>query len=273
MPELPEVETVVRFLNPRIARKTIASFHCLNGHNKVIEGSTPILFSRQVAGQTVALVHRRGKYIILDLTKGHILIHLRMTGQLMMKPNCHDNAKHFRARFDFKDGTSLFFKDTRKFGRITYRDSLVSLNKKLGVEPLSSDFTPAWLNAGFKNCKRMLKPLLLDQKFIAGLGNIYVDEVLWAARIHPQSLCQRLGKQKVTLLHGAIVRILSRAIESNGTTIISFTYGEKSKGEYQDKLQVFARDKYPCFRCNTKIRKIFVAQRGTHFCPHCQRKR
>ncbi len=273
MPELPEVETVVRFLQPRLALKTIDSFHPLNGHDKVVEGSAPALFNRQVSGQTITRVRRRGKYIILDLNKGHILIHLRMTGRLLIKPGPRDNPNHFTAEFRFKDGSSSFLKDTRKFGRIGYQKSLNSLNKKLGVEPLSDAFTSDWLYAGLKNCKRMLKPLLLDQKFIAGLGNIYVDEALWVARIHPRSLSQRVGKLKVIQLHGAIRRILSRAIEYKGTTIISFAYGEETKGEYKNQLQVFGRQNSPCPRCNRDIRKIFVAQRGTHFCPRCQRKR
>jgi len=273
MPELPEVQTVVNFLKPTLENKIIESILPEKNFSKVLVGKSPQFFKKQLNGQKITRIWRRGKYIVMDLTKGHVLVHLRMTGQLFLKNSDSENTKHIRAIFQFRDGSVLCFKDTRKFGRITFMASLAALNDRLGLEPLSEEFTSDWLSAGLKGKNRMMKALLLDQGFIAGLGNIYVDEFLWSARIHPRALSSNVSRPKSRFLHQAIITGLERAIKQKGTTIINFTFGSGSSGSYQDNLQVFGKQNLPCPRCKTLIQKIFVSQRGTHFCPRCQIKK
>jgi len=265
MPELPEVETVVRYLRPRLISKTIRHFQTLNGWSKVIQGSSPETFTRNVVGQKIIRVRRRGKFIVWNLTEGNVFIHLRMTGRLITNLTERDNPKHLTAAFQFSDGSNLYFKDYRKFGRILFSRNPAELEAKLGPEPLSSFFTAAWLYEAMQAHRRQTKPLLLDQAFLAGLGNIYVDEALWRARIHPLTVSHRISRQKTTALATAIQTILRRAIELNGTTIQSFSFGQGETGRFVSELRVFGRTGEPCPRCDTPIRKIRVAQRGTHF--------
>ncbi len=159
----------------------------------------------------------------------------------------------------------------RKFGRLYYYETLDFINQKLGVEPLSKHFTDEWLYQNLQNNKRQLKPLLLDQSFIAGLGNIYVDEALWFAKLHPQQIGSSISRKKSDILHSAIQRLLQTAIDNQGTTIINFYFGEGKKGNFREQLQVFGRQGKNCPRCKSVIEKIRVAQRGTHICPLCQK--
>jgi formamidopyrimidine-DNA glycosylase len=273
VPELPEVETVVRYLRPWLVGKTIQHFQVLNGWSKVIQGDSPETFTRNVVGQKITRVHRRGKFIVWNLTEGNVFIHLRMTGRLITNLVERDNPKHLTAEFQFSDGSNLYFKDYRKFGRISFSENPADLETKLGPEPLSPSFTAIWFYNALQAHRRQIKPLLLDQTFLAGLGNIYVDESLWRARIHPLTVSYRVSKPKAAALATAIQTILKRAIELNGTTIQSFSFGQGETGRFVSELQVFGRAGKPCPRCNTPIRKIRVAQRGTHFCPRCQRPR
>ncbi|MFH1853309.1 MAG: DNA-formamidopyrimidine glycosylase [Candidatus Neomarinimicrobiota bacterium] len=272
MPELPEVETVVRSIRPLIAGKTIAAVFTAANYPQVIATHSPQKFNRLVAGQSVVAVGRRGKYIVISLDTGFILIHLRMTGRLLSRLGENDKPQHVTITINFQDGSKLFFKDYRKFGRIYFTANADFLEEKLGVEPLSDKFTDKWLSTGLKQSSRKIKPLLLDQSFIAGLGNIYVDEALWTARIHPETSSKRISPSKVRQLHAAIQNILQRSIEQNGTTIINFAFGENSTGEFVNELMVFGRESQSCLRCGTTIIKIRVGQRGTHFCPKCQQK-
>ncbi len=271
MPELPEVETVVRYLRPWLRGKTVRRFQTLNGWWKVVQGSSPETFAKHIVGQQIIKIRRRGKFVVWNLINGNVLIHLRMTGRLITKLTEQDDPKHLTAEFQFSDGTSLYFKDYRKFGRISFLENLADLDARLGLEPLSSAFTATWLYRSLQAHRRQIKPLLLDQTFIAGLGNIYVDESLWKAKIHPLAISQHVGKRKATVLATAIQTILKRAIELNGTTIQSFKFGLGETGRFVSELQVFGRVGQPCPRCKTQICKIRVAQRGTHFCPRCQR--
>ena len=271
MPELPEVETVVRFIRPHLVGKTIQEVLPQNNYNKVLATHAPGRFNKSVAGQSIIDVTRRGKYIVLNLDSGFLLIHLRMTGRLLLKLSEDDKQKHLTAIINFTDKSSLYFKDYRKFGRLYYYDSMDYINNKLGVEPLSKDFTGDWLYKNLHKNKRQLKPLLLDQGFIAGLGNIYVDEALWFAKLHPQQISSSVSRKKSDLLHHAIQRLLQTAIDNQGTTIINFYFGEGEKGNFREQLQVFGRQDKNCPRCESKIIKIRVAQRGTHICPRCQK--
>ncbi|MFQ6612660.1 MAG: DNA-formamidopyrimidine glycosylase [Fidelibacterota bacterium] len=271
MPELPEVQTVVHYLKPYLKGKTIKSVEPLNGNEKVFVIRDLKVFQKEVAGQLICNVLRRGKYIIIDLAAGYLCIHLRMTGRLMANFSDRDNPKHFTARLSFTDGTSLYFKDYRKFGRIYFSRELDWLESKLGVEPLSKQFTAKRFYAALQHSGRMIKPLLLDQGFIAGLGNIYVDEALWSAQIHPCFIAKQIEFKQVVVLHRAIRSILRKAIVLNGTTIINFTFGNNRTGSYADQLQVFGKQGKPCPHCNTILLKIRISQRGTHICPNCQK--
>jgi len=270
MPELPEVETVVRYIRPNIIGKTIHNVIPQNNYDKVFVTHIPRQFNELVAGKSINTVERRGKYIVFNLDRGHLLIHLRMTGRLLLNLTEDDKPKHLTAIVHFTDNSALYFKDYRKFGRLYYYGSLDYINKKLGVEPLSENFTEERLYKNLHNSKRQLKPLLLDQGFIAGLGNIYVDEALWFAKLHPQQKGSSVSRKKSNVLHSAIQRLLQTAIDNQGTTIINFYFGEGKKGNFREQLQVFDRQNKNCPRCGIIIKKIRVAQRGTHICPHCQ---
>jgi formamidopyrimidine-DNA glycosylase len=270
MPELPEVETVVRYIRPNIVGKTIQNVVPQNNYDKVLATHTTRQFNNLVAGKTIIDVERRGKYVVINLDSGLLLIHLRMTGRLLLNLTEDDKLKHLTAIIHFTDKSSLYFKDYRKFGRLYYYNSMDYINNKLGIEPLSNNFTIDWLYKNLQNYKRPLKPLLLDQGFIAGLGNIYVDEALWFAKLHPQQKGSSVSRKKSNVLHSAIQRLLQTAIDNQGTTIINFYFGEGKKGNFREQLQVFGRQDKNCPRCGIIIKKIRVAQRGTHICPHCQ---
>ena len=271
MPELPEVETVVRYLKPRITGGRICSVWVAPGCSKVIQTHTLRSFRSWVCGQRIESVDRRAKFVLLKLTRGVIGIHLRMTGHLFVAEGVGAETRHISARLDLAGGRALFFKDVRKFGRIFFWEDLSQLDSKLGIEPLSKEFSPAALSALLRQRSRMMKPLLLDQRIIAGLGNIYTDEVLWAAGIHPRQRSDTVPAVKLRKLHRAIRTILQRSIKLNGTTFATFVFGENRSGEFVRKLKVFGREGNPCRRCGSKIVKLRVGQRGTHICPRCQR--
>ena len=272
MPELPEVETVVSFIKPNIVGKTITSIKSQNDYDRVFATHNPQQFADKITNKAIADVSRRAKYIVIHLDAGFLLIHLRMTGRLLLQLTAEDKPRHLTAKVKFSDGSSLFFKDYRKFGRMYYYDTLDYIDSRLGIEPLSNDFNFEWLYSNLKTNKRQMKPLLLDQGFIAGLGNIYVDEALWAAKIHPQQHGSSVSKQKTKTLHSSIKELLSTAIKNQGTTIINFYFGEGESGNFREQLKVFGRQGQECPRCSKTISKIRVAQRGTHICPNCQKK-
>ena len=270
MPELPEVETVVRYLQPHLTEKTISNLLHHNDYLNVFSSHSPNDISRLVQGQTIQKIWRRGKFIVFTLELGYLYFHLRMTGQLVISIKDQD-YKYITAELVFSDKTSLYFKDYRKFGRIGYTQTLNCINQLVGVEPLGRWFTFPYLKKELKKRKRQIKPLLLDQSFICGLGNIYVDECLWFSCLHPQTLSNKLQTKNIQELYRSIITVLQEAISFNGTTIINFKYGENNRGNFKQFLNVYAREGLPCFRCNNKIKKAFVGQRGTYFCCVCQK--
>jgi formamidopyrimidine-DNA glycosylase len=271
MPELPEVQAVVNHYKPILINKTIQSIDHLNGYRKVFETHSTNQLNHQLIGEIITDVSRRGKYIIITTPKGYLCIHLRMTGQLQLGCTPNDNPKHFTALISLTDKSKIYFKDYRKFGRIYFYKKLDFLNSKLGPEPLSTAFTYKFLRQELKKSKGMIKPKLLNQKFIAGLGNIYVDEVLWKSKIHPIKASNKISGIKTKRLHIAIPEILKKSINFNGTTIINFSPGNKTKGKFSEYLNVFGKQGSNCSQCQTTIKKIFVGQRGTHYCPNCQK--
>lgn len=270
MPELPEVETVVRHIRPLFEGKAIKKVTFPNGYTRVIATGSHRGFNKAVSTQTITGVSRRAKLIVLELEQGLVTIHLRMTGRLIDEMSPEDK-KYVSASFHLSDDSQVYFKDVRKFGRISYHQSPEELEDKYGYEPLSRDFTSEALAKLLGESSRMIKPFLLDQSKIAGLGNIYVDECLWRSRIHPEYSTNRVSRKKTDLLHKAIRDVLKASIKANGTTFQSFYYGEDSMGEFKNCLDVFGRDGEPCPSCSTVIKKIRVSQRGTHYCPKCQR--
>lgn len=271
MPELPEVQTVVNNLNPVLCGKTIQSINNPNGYKKVFENGSLDYYNSFLKDKTIHNIIRRGKYIIFKLNTGYAAVHLRMTGKLtVVKPN-EKNIKYVSFQLNLSNKTKLFFEDIRKFGRFYIWNNIEWIENKLGVEPLSDQFTPTFLYSILNNHKRMMKPLLLDQKYIAGLGNIYVDEALWDSGIHPKALSNKISKIKSHNLSISIKKILRKAISLQGTTIINFSYGQNKSGNFSNELQIFGKDSFPCPKCRSKIKKIFVSQRGTHYCKSCQK--
>jgi formamidopyrimidine-DNA glycosylase len=267
MPELPEVETVVSLLKPIVVNNVISA--CSVAWYKTFN-----LVQDLIVGQKIVDIFRRGKYIILKFKKSYLVIHLRMTGKLFVVSKndflLDSSQKHLRVSFELKNKV-LLFQDQRKFGRINLHQDLDWLEAKLGPEPLAVEFKVQNLISICKN-GRQIKVLLLDQSKIAGLGNIYVDEVLWFAGVHPQTKACDVALKEIKLMHRGIKDILNAAIKSQGTTFLSYTFEGDKEGSFVSQLKVFNRAKMPCFRCGLKIIKIKVGQRGTHVCIACQPK-
>lgn len=266
MPELPEVETIVRTNRRRIAGRRITAFASTWPRN-TLPNAAHVLES--IVGRRIERVWRRAKFIVMDLdSREHLLVHLRMSGRFEWAARRDERAEppHVRAWWTFDDGSRLWFCDARKFGRILLTDDLPTATAGLGVEPLGRAFTPARLAALLGERRRQLKPLLLDQSVIAGLGNIYVDEALHAAGLHPLAPADGLTPPQIERLHAAIRDVLRRAIRANGTSFDWIYPG----GRMQEYLNVYGRADQPCRRCGRPIETLRVAQRGTHICPVCQ---
>ncbi|MEW6199723.1 MAG: DNA-formamidopyrimidine glycosylase [Planctomycetota bacterium] len=263
MPELPEVETIVRTCRPRLEGRRIVAFRSLWPKN-VAPGARAV--SRVLAGQTITRLTRRGKHIVFELADGWLLVHLRMSGRLEWGEDPERPPAHVRAVWELDDGRRLLLCDARKFGRIIYTRDLAATTAGLGPEPLARDFTAASLERQLRARRRQLKPLLLDQSVIAGLGNIYADEALFHAGLHPLRRSDELTAAEIGRLHTVIRRVLRQAIAAHGTTIDWIYPG----GWMQKRLRVYGRTGQPCRRCGTPIIALRVAQRGTHLCPRCQ---
>jgi len=262
MPELPEVETVVRGLQATIVGETIQDIE--TPWSKALQ---PDSAYDALIGKTIRRVSRRAKYINIELNHGSLVVHLRMTGKLTrLFP-----GKHVTGILHFRSGNALYFQDMRKFGRMEYTEDSKAFFAHLGPEPLNDDFSVSVLQDMLKTKNRMVKPLLLDQTFLAGLGNIYVDEALFRAGIHPESLARYIPKKQTAKLHRAIQQILIESIKAQGTTVVNFSHGENQSGTYQAALQVYGRKDEPCVVCASPIGKIKLGQRGTHFCQTCQK--
>ncbi len=276
MPELPEVETIVRDLDAAgLIGKTVtgADVHW----RKSIGNLQPDEFTTQIRNRTILSLWRRAKYIVIDLNNDfHLLIHLRMSGRLYLVPSSTTRNRHEHVILHLNDNRDLRFHDTRKFGRMLLTGNPHIFLNQLGPEPLSHEFTPARFQKMLRSKQRQLKPLLLDQTFIAGLGNIYTDEALWQARLHPLTIAATISPRKIRALHAAIRFVLQQGIDHQGTSLGSgqanFASAENRRGNNARNLMVFHRTDQKCPRCGTKIRRIIVGQRSTHICPKCQRR-
>ena len=264
MPELPEVETFVRQLKPALVGKTILSADLR--WNRTLAAPAPQKFREQIVGQKIKDVSRRAKYLVFQLSSFQLLIHLRMSGDLLIKNSTIGPEKHDRLVLKLSGNKSLIFNDTRKFGRVWLTANQEDVLGKLGPEPFSKEFTPQWLHTALHTRKRQLKPLLLDQTFLAGLGNIYTDEALHMAKLHPVAASDSVTVQQAEALHEAIRKVLKAGIRRNGASIDWAYRG----GQFQNYFRVYDREGTACPVCGTEIRKLIVGQRGTHVCPNCQ---
>jgi formamidopyrimidine-DNA glycosylase len=276
MPELPEVETIVRGLRPYLLGQCVHSVE-VRWPGAVATPSSE-RFATDIVGREIVEVSRRGKFIIFGLHPGkYLLVHLRMTGCLLYNeqpcaagPQSTENEEHVRVVLHLASGAVLRFRDMRKFGRLYLVDDPQEVVHGMGPEPLSPDLTAEALAALLRRKRGRIKPLLQDQRFLAGLGNIYVDESLWLAGIHPLRHAQSLADQDVERLHQAIREILSRAIDNKGTTLRDYRNAQDEPGENQESLAVYQRQGQACPRCGQTIERIVVGGRGTHFCSVCQ---
>lgn len=263
MPELPEVETVVRSLAPRLVGRRIVEAQFYSRF--VVKQDFEELASK-VRGQVVQAVRRHGKFILVELGQGSLAIHLGMTGKLLMDS---EPGKHARAVFDLDRG-SLIYDDIRHFGRIEWSERLPKRIQALGPDALAivlEDFVK-----GLRNRNACIKAVLLNQRFVRGMGNIYTDEALFAARIHPRAMASQLSKNRAARVHEAMVNVLSLAIQHKGSSISDYVDVEGNRGAFQLLHKVYGRAGKACEICGTAIRRIVVAQRGTHYCPKCQRR-
>lgn len=272
MPELPEVETVRRGLTKLVEGSTIKSVDVL--YPKMVN-LPPKDFENALKGKKIDRIDRRGKYLLIRLSD-HLTIvsHLRMEGKYDVEPDGAPLDKHTHVVFHLTDGRELRYNDTRKFGRMNLVDTGTEMSvaglKTIGPEPTEQALTLDYITAIFKKSRKVIKPFLLDQSNIAGLGNIYADEVLWLSKINPKQPVNSLKPAQIKRLRKNIITEIQMAIDGHGTTVHSYSTAYGEAGNFQNHLNVYGKQGEPCPRCGTKIVKIKLAQRGTHYCPKCQ---
>lgn len=274
MPELPEVETIVRELQASdlVGRKIVRAevFWA-----RTVDPMDPDVFCKEVREQKIKHITRRGKWIEIHLTHHKLFIHLRMTGKFYIKKLSDTKHPHERLKLELDDGRELRYEDQRKFGRWRLVLDENEMPPEVGVDPFSKDYTWKFFEDLMKSHHRKMKALLLDQKLIAGLGNIYVDEALWEAKIHPLRTSESLTQKELKALFKAIPEVLSKGIQNQGTTLgnqrANYFSVSGKRGGNQFKLKVFRREGEKCYLCGHTIEKTVVAQRGTHYCAICQK--
>lgn len=293
MPELPEVETIRRDLEPPLRGAVISGFRLLA---RKIASHNEAFFKKQLLGRRLDGLGRRGKLLIFSLKDSPLtlLIHLKMTGQLILQTKKRALAgghslggndfasavggelpnQYTRAVISFRGGDKLYFNDLRKFGYlklVTAAERAALLSQNYGPEPLTPAFTRAYLGRALERRKTSLKAALLNQKMVAGLGNIYVDEVLWRAKVSPARLAGSLSPAEINRLHQAINAVIGQAIAHRGTTFSDYVDSSGRQGNYSRRLKVYGRHGRPCPACREPLRRRKLAGRGTHFCAHCQK--
>lgn len=271
MPELPEVETIRRGLAPAVAGRRIEAVRFDPLGERLLRGVPVEWFRARIVGRRFLDACRRGKYLILPLDDGAFFVaHLRMTGRFEVEAANAPAGDFFRAALLLDDGHELRWRDARRFGTWNVVDSLAELEAKLGPEPLEAAFTAAVLAAALAGRRAPVKAVLLDQRRVAGLGNIYVDEALHLAGVHPARMASSLTEAEIVLLHAALREALERGLDNFGTTFRDFVNAFGREGQNREHLQVYARKGQPCYRCGTAVERGVISGRGTHWCPHCQ---
>ncbi len=270
MPELPEVQTILDALTPHILHQPIRAVTLV--WPGVVDRPEPSLFSAWLTGRQVVHTARRGKYMLFRLDDDRwLILHLRMTGKMRVVDAHEPWRPHDRLIFHLAHGRDWRFEDQRKFGRAYLVEAPAEIVGALGPEPLSADFHPDYLARILARRTAAIKSLLLDQRIVAGIGNIYADEALFRARIHPLQPGGTLTPTEITALTQAIKTILTQALAEMGTTLRDYRRPDGSVGAFQNRLQVFRRTGQPCPSCGTPIQRIVVGGRSTHFCPQEQR--
>jgi formamidopyrimidine-DNA glycosylase len=273
MPELPEVETVRQSLLDRVIGRQILDLR-VGDFPGVVGTESPETVRSRITGLRFQDIRRRGKYLFFDLDDDTaIMIHLRMTGKLSLVPANRAELRHQRAALTLDNGRDLRFSDQRKFGRVLHMHptDLAALDARIGVEPLGDDFTPEWLQARLARRTGKIKAVLLDQGLIGGLGNIYVDEALFAAGIHPERVANSLTLPELTRLVAEVRKVLLAALSRRGTTFSSFEDADGQSGGYGTNLQVYGKGgKGFCPTCAAPLLRLTVGGRGTSYCPICQ---
>lgn len=274
MPELPEVETVRRGLEKLILGKKISTIDIR--YPKMIKTDWDE-FRKELPSQVIQTMGRRGKYLLFYLSDKVLISHLRMEGKYFYYPDQVPERKHAHVLIHFEDGGTLVYEDVRKFGTMELlAPELLEayfLSKKLGPEPIEKDFDLGNFKLALKKSKKPIKTHLLDQTLVAGLGNIYVDEVLWRAKVHPSRTSNSLTAQEARKVHDETINVLGQAVEKGGSTIRTYTNAFGEDGTMQEFHQVYDKAGQACSRCETIIEKIQLGGRGTHFCPKCQRRK
>lgn len=273
MPELPEVETVRRTLTQLVVGKTIKGVQVLLP--RIIQRPDDIRrFETELTGHTITEIGRRGKFLRIIMDGVVLVSHLRMEGRYGVYPADEQVEKHTHVIFTFTDGTQLRYKDVRQFGTMHLFARGEELKEKplnkLGLEPLDGDFTLEAFCQVISRRATKIKPALLNQEYIVGLGNIYVDEALFRAKIHPERLANGLSSEELKVLHAAIVSTLEEAVAAGGSSIKSYVNGQGEMGMFQHSLQIYGRKGEGCMRCGHPVEKSVVGGRGTHYCPVCQ---
>ena len=270
MPELPEVETIRRDLDAHIVGRRIARADVLDA--SLVQAPAVDVFSRRLIGGRVRTVGRRGKYLRVQVAESWMVMHLMMSGRIYLQP-ASERVRHTRLVITFDRGPALHFVDTRRFGRawLLSVPELDDLMADMGMEPLEDGFDGPKLHELLRNRQRAIKPTLLDQTIVAGIGNIYADESLWLARIHPATPAGSLSRRKLDDLAAAIGTALRTAIVHGGTSFRTFADARGRPGRNQERLNVFRRTGEPCPRCGRIVKRIVIGQRSTHICPGCQR--
>lgn len=264
MPELPEVETIVRALRPELVGREVVSARLF--WPRTLAAPSPAEFEAAIVGQSFIDAGRRAKYLKFRLSTFNLFVHLRMSGDLYLQDGESQPEKHDRLRLGLSDGRQLVFNDTRKFGRVWLVKDETAVVGMLGPEPFDPAFTVQTLYDRLHHTHRQIKPLLLDQHFLAGMGNIYTDEALHLSGVHPTRLSDTIEAVEAEKLFHAIQTVLQAGINHNGA---SFDWVYRG-GNFQNYFQVYNRAGQPCPVCGTPIQRMVVGQRGTHFCPTCQ---
>jgi formamidopyrimidine-DNA glycosylase len=271
MPELPEVETVVRGLRQPLVGRRVE--HVWYEREKVIAMPGAEDFAARIVGQTFQSITRRAKYIVCQMDHDVFGVHLRMTGRLYVAAESPPDDRWVRLRLGLDNGESLHFSDARRFGRVYLAPEVSTFTQGIGPEPLDDDFTAEVFAERLRGRQRQIKALLLDQTVVAGVGNIYADESLFLAQIHPLRRADTLTGDELSRLHAAVRHVLNQGIDHEGASVNWYRKPDGERGDSQEHFNVYDRAGQPCSCCGTAVLKIRVTQRGTHFCPTCQREK
>lgn len=271
MPELPEVETTLRGITPHILDKPITG---INIRTPRLRWPIDTRLATRLPGAQLLSVQRRGKYLLLQTSVGHLIIHLGMSGSLRITDKNTAYEKHDHFEIIFTDGCCLRLKDPRRFGAVLWTEDKIEQHKllqHLGPEPLGNDFNNEYLFKASRKKKASIKQLIMDNKIVVGVGNIYASEALFLAAIRPAIAAGRLSKQSYLELTLAIKNVLTRAIAEGGTTLKDFTQSDGQPGYFKQQLNVYGRKAQPCYHCNSLIKSKIIAQRNSYYCPVCQK--